>query len=1056
MVLSDVSVKRPVFAVVMSLLLIVFGWQSFTQLAVREMPKMEVPIVSISTSYPGANAEVIETRLTRVIEDQVSGIEGIKSVTSSSTDGSSSVSIEFEGDRDMESAANDVRDALSRISRILPEDADFPQISKVNADARAVVWFGLQSDVLDRMQLADYAVRNLVDRFSVVPGVARVQVGGNQRYAMRIWLDRTAMAARGITVADVENALRRENLELPAGRVEGEERDYSVKVARGYQSPKDFEELVVGKGHDGHLIRLVEIAKVEIGSANERTDYRANGKSNIGIGIVKQSVANTLEVAQLAKAEVEKIKETLPPSMTISNSYDSSLFVEEAINQVYETLFIAIGLVIFVIYLFLGSIRAALIPAVTVPVSIIGTFIVLNYADYSINMLTLLALIMAIGMVVDDAIVVLENIYRRVEEGEPALLASYRGARQVAFAVIATTLVLIGVFIPIVLVEGTVARLLSELAVTLAAAVGFSSFVALSLSPMMCSKFLSRKNSKTWLNRQIDRFFKWMNNFYVQLLKINFNNKGGVMVTMIGAFILIAGLGKNLPFEFTPKEDRGGFFMMIRGPEGASYDFMRENVLKVEKVLMEGVENGDLDRVSFNIPGFRSRGDGVNSANGIVLAADWKTREKSTDEIIAWVRSQISDVIDVQAFPVSFGAFRGGGGGGAVQFVIGGNSYEDLARFRDYILMRARENPGLSNVEADLYETRPELRLGVDKTRAADLGISASTVGRTLDVMLGGRKVTTFTDRGEEYDVILRAEPADRANKRDISNLYVRSTTNGQLVPLSNLVNMEQGAGAATLNRYNRVRALTVSASLNEGYTLGEALDYLENIVHGEMPEVVSIDYKGESREYKDSGSAIAFSFVMALLVVFLILAAQFESFIHPFIILMTVPLAIAGALGGLWIMGGSFNLFSQVGIIILIGLSAKNGILIVEFANQLRDEGYSVTDAVIEASSTRLRPILMTGLSTAIGGVPLLIAKGPGHEVLGAIGIVVVSGVIFATLFTLIVIPVFYNILAKYTTSPGEIKRKLEGQAAKRGLVLDPDAHDEEQGAVHVKGPAE
>ncbi len=1059
MVLSDVSVKRPVFAIVMSLLLIVFGWQSFQELAVRELPDMDVPVVSISTTYPGANAEVIETRLTRVIEDQVSGIEGIKSITSSSTDGSSSVSIEFETDRDIESATNDVRDSLSRISRILPEDADFPQISKVNADARAVVWFGLQSDVLDRMQLADYAHRNLVDRFSVVPGVARIQVGGDQRYAMRIWLDRKAMAARGITVAEVEQTLRAENLELPAGRVEGEDRDYSVKVNKGYQKVRDFEQLVIGKGADGQLVRLSEIARVEVGAENERRDYRANGRSNIGIGIVKQSTANTLDVARGAKEQLRIIRETLPASMQLTESYDSSLFVEEAINQVYETLFIAIGLVIFVIYLFLGSFRAALIPSVTVPVSLIATFIVLNMAGFSINMLTLLALILAIGLVVDDAIVVLENIYRRVEEDEPALLASYRGARQVAFAVIATTLVLIGVFVPIMLVDGNVARLLSEFALTLAAAVGFSSFVALSLSPMMCSKFLSRKSSKTWLNRKMDNLFNKMNNFYITILKLNFDNKAAVMMSLVGAILLIIGLGKNIPFEFTPKEDRGGFFMMVRGPEGASYDFMRENVLKIEEILMEGVENGDIDRVSFNIPGFRSRGDSVNSANGIVLASDWKTRTKSTDEIIQWVRMKSAEVIEISAFPVSFGAFRGGGGGGAVQFVLGGNSYDDLVRFRDYILMRARENPGLSNISADLYETRPELRIDVDKTRAADLGVNANAIGRTLDVMLGGRRVTTYNDRGEEYDIILRAEEDDRSSKRDISNLYVRSSNNGELVPLSNLVTMTSGAGAATLSRYNRVRALTVSASLVGDYTLGEALEYLETVVREEMPEVVSVDYKGESREYKDSENAIAFSFIMALLVVFLILAAQFESFIHPFIILMTVPLAIAGALGGLWIMDGSFNLFSQVGIIILIGLASKNGILIVEFANQLRDEGMAVRDAILEASRTRLRPILMTGMSTAMGSVPLMVAKGPGHETLQAIGIVIFSGVIFATVFTLIVIPVFYNIFAKYTGSPGDVKRRLSEQAEERGLVIEEeDAVDATSvhSSVEAKGPAE
>lgn len=1028
MVLSEVSVKRPVFAMVITILLMVFGWQSFGNLPVRERPHIESPVVSVVTRYPGANAEVVESRITQVVEDRVSGIEGIKSVTSSSSDGQSSVSIEFITSRDIESATNDVRDAIGRISRMLPEEVDFPEIRKVNVDERAIVWFGLTSSVLDPMALTDYAQRNLVDRLSVVPGVARIQISGEKRYSMRLWLDRQALVARGLTVSDVERALRSENVELPAGRLEGAKKDFSVRVDRSYKTVEDFSNLVIGRGVDGHLIRLGEVALVEVGPQNERSDYRANGHSNVGIGIVKQSTANTLDVATGAKAEVAKIQNILPASMALSASYDSSVFVEEAIKEVYRTLFIAIGLVMFVIYLFLGSFKAALIPSITVPVSLLATFMVLDWAGYSINLLTLLALVLAIGLVVDDAIVVLENIYRRVDEGEPALLAAYRGAKQVSFAVIATTLVLAGVFLPVIFLDGAIGRLFKELALTLVGAVGFSTLIALSLSPMMCSKLLSRKAKKTWLNHTVDNLFAKLSGFYIRILRVNFDNKSAVALTLIGAVLLSMGLLGRIKTEFTPQEDRGGFMLMIRAPEGSSFDLVMENVAKVEEKLMAGVERGDIDRLMFTTPGFGSRGDSVNSSFGIIILPHWTARQADTDTVLNWVRGEMREFVDIQAFPFKFGAGRGGGSG-PIQFVVGANTYDDVVKFRDYILNRARANPGLRNVSADYQETRPELQIEVDKTRAADLGVSVQEIGRTLEVMLGGRRVTTYSDRGEEYDVVLRADAADRATPNDINNLYVRSSTTGDLISLSNLVTLKPGAGSGRLNRYNRIRALTISASLNEGYSMGEALGFLEDMVTDEMPEVVSVDYKGESLQFKESGNALIFAFMMAMLVVFLILAAQFESFLHPLIIMLTVPLAVAGALIGLFVMGDSLNLYSQVGIIILIGLASKNGILIVEFANQLRDAGKSVEEAIIEASHTRLRPIMMTGLSTAVGSLPLIMATGPGNESRGSIGIVVMSGVTLATVFTLIIIPTFYHFLAKYTDSPGAVASKLGGQ---------------------------
>ena len=1033
MILSDISVKRPVFATVLSLLLIAFGALSFQDLPVREFPDIDVPVVSVVTSYPGASAQVVENRITRVIEDMVSGIQGIKSLSSSSSDGRSSVVVEFDLDRNMDNAANDIRERLGRVIDMLPQEVRAPEVLKVDADSRPIVWFNLSSPVLTPLQLNDFAERVIVDRLSVVKGVARVRVGGNKRYAMRIWLDRTRLASRGMTVPDVERALRSENVELPAGRVETAAREFTVRVERNYNTPDDFRALVLGQGSDGHLIRLGEVADIEIAPEEVRTDYRGNGESSIGIGIVKQSKANTLDVARAAKAEVVKMRNTLPPSMTLHDSWDSSVFVEEAIDEVYRTLFIAIGLVVFVIYLFLGNVRAALVPAVTVPVCLIGTFLVLDQAGYSLNMLTLLALVLSIGLVVDDAIVVLENIYRRVENGEPKLLAAYRGARQVAFAVIATTLVLIGVFMPVIFLDGPTGRIFAELSLTLAAAVGISSVVALSLSPMMCSKILSRKTLKTPLNMYTDALFKRIENTYRAALHISFKNKAAVFLLLVGAMMMIVGLLGRIPSEFTPQEDRGGFMVMVRGPEGASFDETHKKILEVEAILMEGVAEGTIRRLMIMIPGFGG-GTGSNSGMGIVILPSWLDREVSTQEMVNWTRKKVSAVTGVNVFAMQFRSSGGGGGGGnPVQFVVGGNTYEDLAAYREILLDKVRENPRLINVDIDYQETKPQFRLVVDRDRAADLGVPVEAVGRTLETMLGSRRVTTFMDRGEEYDVLLQASRANRDDPSDISNLYVRSTQTSELIPLSSLVKMTEVAYSGRLNRYNKVRALTLSASLAPDYTLGEALDYLENMVNETIPDAASIDFKGESRELKETSGAIYFAFITALVVVFLILAAQFESFIHPVVIMLTVPLAVAGGLFGLYAMGSTFNIYSQVGMIILIGLAAKNGILIVEFANQLRDDGRTAEEAVVEASVIRLRPIMMTGISTAIGALPLVLAMGPGSVSRGSIGIVILSGVLFSTLLTLFIIPVFYRMLAPYTTSPGHIAAMLRGQITER-----------------------
>jgi multidrug efflux pump len=1026
MIISDISVKRPVFAAVVNILLIAFGYLAFQQLPVRELPDVDSPNVSISTIYPGASAAIVESRITMLIEEQISGIEGIRSISSTSSDGQSRVNVEFDLARDIDNATNDIRDRVSRVVARLPLEADPPRVSKANSRERAIVWFNLSSNVLDEMQLTDYAERNIVDRLSVVDGVARIQSGGQKRIAIRIWLDRRQLAARGITADDVERVLRSENVELPGGRLETFDRDFTVRVERSYGSPEDFAQLVLGQGADGHLITLDEVADIEIAPADVRQAYRGNGENNVGIGIVKQSNANTLAVARAAKAEIEVIRATLPASMMIDDSYDSSVFVEEAINEVYRTLLIAIALVVTVIFLFLGNVRAALVPSLTVPVCLIATFMALQLAGFSINLLTLLALVLTIGLVVDDSIVVLENIHRRIEEGEPALLASYRGARQVSFAVIATTLVLIGVFVPVIFMDGNVGRMFGEIALTLSASVAFSSLVALTLTPMLCSKLLSRKAHHSWLDRKVEKSFKLLGGIYVDSLRIAFNNKTAIFIILGGAFLISAALMKKIPLEFMPNEDRGAFMIMARGPEGAGFQSTLANLTEIESRLMEAVEDGRAGRIIIRIPGFGAATE-ANTGMGIVIMPAWKERDTSTDEMIAWTRQRIADITDISAY---VGAFRfGGGSGNPVQFVIGGTSYEELARFRDIILERARQNPGLINLDSDYHETKPQIRVAVDRERAADLGVPIQVIGRTLETMLGGRRVTTYTQGGEEYDVILQAALEDRTSPDDIKNIYVRSARTGEMIPLSNLLTTELIADSGSLQRFNRIRALTISAGLAPGYNLGEALDFLEQVVLEELPDVSSIDYKGESREFKDAGSAVIFMFLLALLVVYLILAAQFESFIHPFTIMLTVPLAIAGGLLGLYFTGGTLNIYSEVGIVILIGLASKNGILIVEFANQLRDKGHELEDALLQACRTRLRPILMTGLSTAIGTLPLVLSVGPGSASRSSIGIVIVTGVIFATFFTLFVIPVFYRLLAPFTAPPGAVAEKLGGQ---------------------------
>lgn len=1027
MILSDVSVKRPVFASVMSLLLIAFGLVAFDRLPLREYPDIDPPVVSVETVYPGAAANVVESRITQVIEDRIAGVEGIQFIESSSEDGRSAITIEFDVSRDIDGAANDVRDRVSTVLDDLPDEAEPPEIQKVDSNEDVIMWLNLVSDRMSVPELSDYARRYLVDRFSVLDGVARVRVGGGQTFAMRIWIDRKALAARGLSVSDVENALRAENLELPAGSLDSVDRQFTVRVSRSFRDAEDFAKLVLARGDGGYLVRLGDVARVEKGAEETRTFFRGNGVPMVGIGIIKQSTANTIEVAEAAKAETDRINPSLPEGMEIKQSYDTSVFIKGAIDEVYKTLAIAIGLVVFVIFIFLGSVRATLVPAVTVPVSLIATFLVLWMLGFSINILTLLALVLAIGLVVDDAIVVLENIHRRMEQyGETRLVAAYRGSRQVAFAVIATTIVLVAVFVPIAFLQGDVGRLFSEFALTMAAAVGFSSFVALSLSPMLASQILPQDAGKANLAHAVDKVFSKLRDGYMAVLKGALRAKWIVGLVFVAMLYATYWLMEQIPGEYAPKEDRGAFFVLVNGPEGASYEYMKEYMDEIERRLTPLVESGEVTRLLVRAPRTFSNFEIFNSGIVINVLSDWSTR-RSAWEIMDDVRKRLADLSGVRAFPVMRQGF-GARIQKPVQFVIGGGTYDELVEWRDILLAKIEEsNPGLEGIDWDYKETKPQLQVVIDYDRAADLGVTVGEIGRTLETMLGSRRVTTYIEEGEEYDVILEGEASDQRTPTDLANLYVRSQRSGQLIPLANVVWLEEVADSIKLNRYNRVRSITLEANLKDGVSLGEALAYLDKLVQDNLPGKVIVDYKGQSQDYKATAQSIVFVLILGVVVVYLVLAAQFESWVHPFVIMLTVPLAMAGALLGLWLSDLTMNVYSQIGLIMLVGLAAKNGILIVEFANQLRDQGEQLHDALVEATRVRFRPIVMTGITTAAGSLPLLLSSGAGAETRTVIGTVILYGVLAATLFTLFVVPTAYELFARRTSSPKQIEKRLE-----------------------------
>jgi multidrug efflux pump len=1029
--LSDLSVRRPVFAAVAAIILCVVGLAAFRSLPIRELPSVDPPVVSVSTTYRGASAEVIEERITQVIERQVAGIQGIDRVNSSSRDGRSQITITFTLDRDLDAAANDVRDSVSRVISNLPDQADPPQIAKANADASPIIILNLTSPTMSTLELADYADRYLVERMSTIPGVAQANLYGAPLYAMRIWLDANALAARGVTVDDVENALNNQNVELPAGSLESTSKDFTIRVNRSYSRPEDFAKLPLKAADaNGFVVRLGDVARVEEGANERRQLFRGNGVDQVGIALTRQSQANDVAISEAVAKEVAVINQTLPGGAKMIVAIDNSVFTAEAIHEVWITMGISIALVALVNLLFLGSWRAAIIPSIVAPICILSTFIVLAPLGFSLNLLTLLALVLAVGLVVDDAIVVVENIQRRVDEGEPPVVAALRGTRQVFFAVVATTIVLISVFAPLMFLPGYVGRLFVELAVAIAAAVAFSALLALSLSPMMASKLLRPAVSTGWLARRVDAAMDKLKDSYRHSLEDMLGRGAATIATGAMVAVLAAcagGLFLMLPQELVPAEDRGRVDVSISGPEGAGYDYTVKIADRVEKILERYRDEGVAERTIVTAPRFGA--SQFNTGNAVVALKPWGERKKTADQVAAELNKSLGQITSVRAIASVRGAFqRGGGGGGGtnVDLIAVGNDYIQLANWLKPILDDAQANPGLSRPRLDYEPTAPRLSVQIDRDKAATLGISAQSIGRALETMFGSRRATTYIKSGQEYDVILQTNLEQRRSIEDLNRLQVR-TISGALVPLSTVVTTELRGDTPDRPRVDRLRAVTLTTQLAPGYTVADAVKFFQTEAAAHPSPGVSVKWGGQAKDYLEASGAVGLAFGLALLLVFLVLAAQFESWIHPAVIMLTVPLAALGGLFGLLITGSTINTYSQIGLIILIGIAAKNGILIVEFANQLRDEGLSVREAVIEAAALRLRPIIMTSISAAMGALPLMLWAGAGAGSRKTIGAVIFTGAIFATLLTLFVVPVFYNLLARFTKSPEWTSRQIE-----------------------------
>ncbi|GAA0786230.1 efflux RND transporter permease subunit [Marinobacterium sediminicola] len=1005
MILSDISIKRPVLASVLSLLILLVGLIAYDRLSVREYPKIDVPVVSVETVYPGASASIIESQVTKIIEDSLSGIEGIDFISSISRSEKSQISVTFRLERDPDDAASEVRDRVGRVRGQLPDDIEEPVVAKSEADAQPIIWIALSSDSHTTMEVTDYAENRVKDPLQTVPGVASVMIVGERRYAMRIWLDPQKMAAYRVVPQDIEAALSAQNVEIPAGRIESRDREFTVLAQTDLNSVSEFERIII-RNDNGYPVRVRDVARVEIAPASERNTARFNGNNAVALGVIKQSTANPLDVSAGVREMLVQIEQNLPPGMHAQVGYDSSIFIEESIESVFTTLWQAGVLVVLVIFFFLRNLKATLIPVITIPLSLVGAFAMMLLMDFSINTLTLLALVLAIGLVVDDAIVMLENIYRHVEAGLDPIQAAFKGAREIGFAVIATTATLVAVFVPVAFSTGRTGKLFTEFALTLAGAVVVSTFIALSLSPMLSSRLLHHEKRHSAIFNLIEGWLNRLSDFYQRILSRVLRSR------LLAVFLLGASAAgaayfyQQLPQELAPTEDRGTIMTFSISPEGSSVDYVDRYARQVEKIVGEVPEG----MYYFGVVGFPSE---TNSLSFLRLE-NWDQRERKQQAITDSLTPQLyAGVTGNMSFAMNLPSLGQSIISRPVEFIIKTTAdYEQLAVITDKMMEKIAQNPGLAQPDSDLKLNKPELLVTLNRDKVSDVGIDVNTIGRSLETFMAGRELTRYKQQGEQYDVILQIEDRYRQVPGDLTNAYVRGS-NGDMIQLANLVTVEESITAKELNHFDKLKAVKIQAMLAPGYSLGEALTFMEQSLKEVAPEAL-YDYAGQSREFKESSNTLQMTFGLALIFIFLVLSAQFESFKNPLIIMLSVPPALAGALLALHYSGGSLSIYSQIGLITLVGLVTKHGILIIEFANQLQDRGTELRDAVVEAAALRLRPILMTTGATVLGALPLAVAFGAGAESRQQIGWVIVGGMLLGTLLTLFVIPTVYSYLGK------------------------------------------
>jgi len=1012
MKLSETSIRRPVFATVLSLMLVLLGAVSFNKLAVREYPRIDEPVVNVSTRLVGASSEVIESQLTKPLEDSIAGIDGIEILTSISRAEQSQITARFKLSKDPDSAAADVRDRVSRVRGRLPEAIDEPVIAKVEADAFPVIWLAFTSETMTPLEVTDVVTRIVKPRLQTVPGVADVQVNGDRKFAMRIWLDPDKLAGYRLTVQDVEDALRRQNLEVPAGRIESQQREFNVTARTDLNTERQFGEVAL-KVASGFTVRLKDVARIEQAAASERSSVRLNGVPSISLGVIRNATANPLDISAGVREAAPRIQQDLPPGIKLNIANDNSQFIDRSIKSVYRTVAESVVLVALVVFVFLRTLRASIIPLVTIPVSLIGTFSLMALAGFTINTLTLLSLVLAIGLVVDDAIVVLENIFRHIEEGLQPFQAALKGAKEIGFAVVAMTLTLAAVFAPLAFTPGRTGRLFVEFALALAGAVLVSGFVALTLTPMMCSKLLRHNPAPNAFDRGMERALVGLSTGYGRALRWVLGQRWIVLLVMLGSGGGSWWLFTTTKSELAPMEDRGVIVATVSGPDGATMDYTARYMRAIERI---GMDVKELDRV-FVVTGNPS----VAQGSAVMRTVDWAERSKTTQQIAREMQPKLAGLPGVTAFPVTPPSLGQGFRDRPINYIIvTSDSYTNLARVTQQFQAEMAKNPGLVQPDNDLRLNKPELVLEVDRDRAADAGVAVDQVARTVETMLGGRAVTRYKRDAEQYDVLVQTENSGRTRPDDIEKLFVRARGD-VMVPLSSLVKIRESVSPRELNHFNQRRSVTITANLAPGYALGEALQFMDATAAKVLKPGYSTELNGVSREYRASSGALGLVFVLALLFIFLVLAAQFESFIDPFVILLSVPLSMVGALGALQLAGGTLNVYSQIGLITLVGLITKHGILIVEFANQLRQQGRSTVEAVVEGASLRLRPILMTTGAMVLGALPLALATGAGAESRQQIGWVIVGGMSLGTLLTIFVVPTVYTLFARRLV-PGEI----------------------------------